>query len=729
MNIKKHIALFAVLLCAAVNADGQYSFKAVIKDKATHTRLAGVVVADHAGHGSATDDSGRVVVSGLAAGAATFTFQYLGYVTDSIAITMPDDREHEVLLAADEGALEEVVVVAATRTNEKIENSPTKVEVLGLEEMGEENTIRPANIASILGDVSGVQIQQSSAVSGNMNVRIQGLNGQYTQILRDGMPLYDGLSGGFGILQIPPLDLRQIELIKGSASTLYGGGAIAGLINLVSKRPGNKQEAVFTLNATTLNEQDVNAYVAKRYKKVGYTLFAGYIHQGAVDVNNDGFSDVPQLGSFTLHPRLLFYLNDKTTVIAGYNGTYEQRKGGDMQVLNNQPDSTHRYYEQNSTQRHTGELILERTLGATGAKFTLKGSASSFYKDVTTNTSIFKGNQLNYYGEASVFVPQGRNSIVAGINTTGDDFKKQPGTDSIALPDYSNNILGAFAQYTLHLGERTTIEGGLRADHTSHYGDFVLPRLTFFHRFSDQWAMRAGAGLGYKTPNPLTVQVIDYAIQDLRPLPAGMAAERSGGYNLEGNFKKDITHDVSLFVNHAFFLTQVADPVVATQLTDGSVVFGNAGKEINTMGFDTYVKLVVKGVELYLGYTYTDAQRTYLAQNQFVPLTPRNRAAFTAVKEFTDKWRIGLEGSYTGSQYRDNDSKTPGYMFAAVMLERKIGKMYSIVLNCENLFDYRQTKYEQIYYGSRISPTFKPLWAPIDGRVVNLAVRIMPFNK
>jgi len=128
-----------------------------------------------------------------------------------------------------------VVVVSTTRSNDRIENATTKVEVLGLEEMNEESTIKPGNIASILGDVSGVQIQQSSATSGNANVRIQGLDGRYTQIIRDGMPLYGGYSGGFGILSIPPLDLRQIELIKGSSSTLYGGGAIGGLINLVSK--------------------------------------------------------------------------------------------------------------------------------------------------------------------------------------------------------------------------------------------------------------------------------------------------------------------------------------------------------------------------------------------------------------------------------------------------------------------------------------------------------------
>src|SRR5690606_37458261 len=120
----------------------------------------------------------------------------------------------------------EVIVVSSTRNNQRIENSPLKVEVLGHEEMDEESAIKPAGIASILGDVSGVQIQQSSAINGNANIRIQGLDGRYTQILKDGMPLYDGFSGGFGILSIPPLDLKQVELIKGFASTLYGGGAI-----------------------------------------------------------------------------------------------------------------------------------------------------------------------------------------------------------------------------------------------------------------------------------------------------------------------------------------------------------------------------------------------------------------------------------------------------------------------------------------------------------------------
>ncbi len=723
----KYSVAVIFIFCFLPLAKAQYAFRAVVKDKDKHP-IPGVIVADKHGHGAATNDSGRVIIANVNITPDTFYFTFVGYQSDSVIADMHNDRWHEVTLSEGGKELEEVIFVSSTRTNERIENAPVKVEVLGKEELDEENTIRPANIASILGDVSGVQIQQSSATSGNTNVRIQGLNGQYTQILRDGMPLYDGFSGGFGILQIPPLDLRQVELIKGSASTLYGGGAIAGLINLISKRPTNEQEAIFTINATTLQEQDVNVYFAKRSKKFGYTLFAAYDHQNAVDVNGDGFSDAPQLSTFNIHPRLFFYPDEKTTLTVGYNGTFERRYGGDLQVINGLPDSTHQYYEKDLTHRNTGELIFERALPGL-VKLTVKGSVSSFDRNISTNIDEINGNQLNYYSEASVFIPQKNNSIVAGINATGNNFKKLAGTDSIALNEFQDNVIGAFAQYTLHLPAQTTLEAGLRGDHTDHYGNFILPRIALFHRFNDRWAMRAGAGLGYKIPNPLEVQIIDYPTQDLQPLPTNIKAETSTGYNLEGNFKKDLGNDINLFINHAFFLTQIANPIVATQLADQRVVFSNGDKQVSTMGFDTYVKLTIKALELYLGYTYTDAERKYLQQNQFLPLTPRNRFAFTAVKPFAEKWRVGLEGSYVGSEYRDGDINTQPYFLAAVMVERKIGKKFTVVLNCENLLDYRQTKFEQIYTGPVTDPTFKPLWAPIDGRVVNLSVRIRPFNK
>ena len=170
--------------------------------------------------------------------------------------------------------------------------------------MQEESGIKPAGIASILGDISGVQIQQTSAISGNSNVRIQGLDGRYTQILKDGMPLFDGFSGGLGVLNIPPLDLQQVEIIKGSASTLYGGGAIGGLVNIISRKPTTKQELTALANYSTLSEKNLNLYASKKYNFLGYTFFAGYTSQNAKDINKDGFSDVPEINSVVVHPKL-----------------------------------------------------------------------------------------------------------------------------------------------------------------------------------------------------------------------------------------------------------------------------------------------------------------------------------------------------------------------------------------------------------------------------------------
>jgi outer membrane receptor for ferrienterochelin and colicins len=632
-----------------------------------------------------------------------------------------NDSIQIVYLDKGEGELEEVTIISSSRNNEKMENSPLKIEVLGKEELSEEAGIKPGNIASILGDVSGVQIQQSSATSGNSNVRIQGLDGRYTQILRDGMPLYDGFSGGFGIMTIPPLDLQQIEMVKGSASTLYGGGAIGGLVNLISKKPTLQQEADVLINYTTLKEFNVNAYLAKRNKKWGYTLFTGYNNQRAVDVDKDGLSDLPNANSFIIHPRLFYYPSENTIIMLGYTGTFDQRKGGDMKVIGNSSDSLHQYYEHNKTERHTGEYSIEHFY-SNNSKLTVKGNMSNFNRNTETNIYELKGNQTSYYSEASLYKPFGKSNLVAGINIVGDDYKtKSP--DSATLKSYSNFTIGAFAQFSWHIKDNTILETGLRADQHNTYGTFVLPRIALFHRFSEQWATRLGFGMGYKVPNPLMQQTIEYNIIDILPLNSGLKPEVSYGYNAEVNYKKEWNNHTTLFINQAFFLTQVDHPIVFEEDANNKIYLINESKPLLSMGSDTYIKLKIKSWELYAGYTYTDTRRTYLSANTFIPLTPRNRMAFVVVREIEKKWRFGLEGSLMGHQYRYDGTTTPSYFFMALMLQRNLNKHFSIVLNGENLLDYRMSKVEPIYTGSISNPMFKPLWAPIDGRVINLSLR------
>jgi outer membrane receptor for ferrienterochelin and colicins len=716
---KRIFTLIFILKIGTISAQNNLSIKVV--DAETQIPIVSATI----------NQDGKNVIITDSSGIATFvlnqnkkiTITAIGYESREIIINNAvAQKVYPIALSQLKKSLEEVTVVSSTRSDQNIEKAPIKIEILDAEEMKEESTVKPATVLGIIGDVSGVQIQQVSAVSGNSNVRIQGLDGRYTQILRDGLPLYEGYSGGFGLMSIPPLDLKQVELIKGSASTLYGAGAIGGLVNLISKKPTTKQEGVFTINQTTLKESNINGFLSKRYKKFGYTFYAGATNQSAVDVNNDGFSDVSRTSSFVVHPRLFFYPDNKTTITAGFTSTNESRLGGDMKVIENNSDSIHQFFEKNKILRNSAELIAERNLTSKN-KFVLKGSLSDFKRGITTHEYNFNAGQLDYFSEASILINQKNHNWVGGVNFSGNQFKKISG-DSAYINKVNNNTVGAFLQYAYKFKSNTTVEMGLRNDYHMTYGNFVLPRVSFFHQLNSKWGTRAGFGAGYKIPDALAPQINDYAIINILPIGTAVKPERSYGYNAEVNYKAKWGEENSIFINHAFFLTQLNSPVIATEQSNGTVSFSNASKPIVTKGFDTYIKLKLEDWELYAGFTFTIAERKYLSENQFVPLTPKYRMSYMLTREWEGKARFCVESSFNGYQYRQDYTKTPSYLFMAAMIDYTIAKQCHLVLNCENILDYRQSGKEALYTGSISNPQFKALWAPIDGRVVNLCLRL-----
>jgi outer membrane receptor protein involved in Fe transport len=238
MPFKKSFLLFGLLWLLPVFAFSQHTVIFTVADSASGEKLQGVsVVIAGTLKGGSTDSSGKLVLNNIPAGRQTFTLSVIGYAGKTMSLNFPLAAPAVSVLLLKEAEKMEEVIISSSRTDSRIENTPTRVEVLGAEEVEEEGGVKPAHVASLLGDVAGIQSQQTSAVTGSTDLRIQGLPGDYTQILRDGIPLFGGYAGSFSILQIPPLDLKQIEIVKGASSTLYGGGAIAGMINIISKKP------------------------------------------------------------------------------------------------------------------------------------------------------------------------------------------------------------------------------------------------------------------------------------------------------------------------------------------------------------------------------------------------------------------------------------------------------------------------------------------------------------
>ena len=554
-------------------------------------------------------------------------------------------------------------------------------------------------------------------------MRIQGLQGKYTQILRDGMPLFGGYSGSFGILQVPPLDLQQIELVKGAASTLYGGGAIAGMLNLVSKKPKlGKPEASVTLNRSTLNENNVNLFFSGRNQKQGYTVYAGGTYQQPVDVNKDGFSDVPSVKTVCLHPRFFMYGTKGTTVTIGYTLNYEDRNGGDMNVLTKAPGSDGKFFIQNKSWRNTIDVMWDKKISET-AQFTAKFNTGFYRRDIFTNSFNLGGDQQNWYSELAYSQKINRHQYVAGLNFTGDKFKINTPANSI-LPKENNATLGVFMQDDWKLNNQFTVQAGLRLDKHNQYGAFFLPRLSFMYKPTQQLTFRAGGGMGYKTPTLFNAEIDERNYRYIHGYVSGITPENSHGANFDVNYKTHF-NGWQMTLNQTFFYTRINNPILLNAMPTiwnmPVYMYDNEKQPVETEGLETYIQLSKEQLELYLGYVYTNAKRNYNPYYPNMPLIASNKFASVIAYEFSSKFRAGIEASYTGKQYLDNGKTTKPYFFTAMMLRYNLGKA-SVVLNGENLFDFRQNKTEPVVFPPFNNPVFPEIWAPLDGRVINLSV-------
>ena len=255
--------------------------------------------------------------------------------------------------SAQEEEVEEITV-NATRSRRSFEEQPTRVEVLGGEEINEKAYMKPGDIRMLRNESTGIYVQQTSATSFNSSIRIQGLAGKYTQILRDGMPLYGGYSGGLSLLQIAPLDLQQVEVIKGSNSTLYGAGAIAGLVNLVTRRPASEPENSLLLNGTTSSGIDASGFFSRGKDTIGSTLFASYNTSDAYDPADNGLSAIPEFERWTFSPRI-FIEGENSELTFGVSAVMEDRLGGDMNYIKGNK-AVPAYFEKSETARYSSQF-------------------------------------------------------------------------------------------------------------------------------------------------------------------------------------------------------------------------------------------------------------------------------------------------------------------------------------------------------------------------------------
>lgn len=717
--MNKIILLIAALVCTTISF-GQNIIKVKVIDAETKEPLPNIsIISKGADPGYASDNLGEAKIL-LAPGKRILQFSHVGYETNEVVVEIPFKDSLLLVEMQPKEEEEEEVVIQSTRSSRTIRDIPTRVEFIAGEELDEKANMKPGDIRMVLTESTGIQTQQTSATSANSSIRIQGLDGRYTQLLKDGFPLYAGMSSGLGLLQTPPLDMKQFEVIKGSASTLYGGGAIAGLVNLISKTPQQERELKFHLDATSAGGLNTSGFYGEKYGKTGVTVFASRNSNAPYDPADIGLTAIPKFERYTINPKFFAYFNDKATLSVGVNITHEDRTGGDIDYIKkNKPSG---FYENNNTDRYSSQVKFEYQFNRKN-HLTIKNSVSRFQRVITLPGYVFNGRQDASFSELTYVSTGEKMEWITGINLVTDNFKERQLT-ATPIRDYKQSTAGLFIQNNWKLSELFQLETGIRADNVKDYGFVLLPRFSALIRFSPKLSSRIGGGLGYKTPSVFTEESERLQYRDVLPIDDNVnKLERSYGVSADINYKtKFADGEVSFSINHLFFYTRITDPLLL-QPAGGVYRFNNVNGHFDSRGMETNVKLGYADFKLFLGYTFTEANLHQGNSEIENFLTPRHRLNSVLMYEVEDKWKLGLEAYYFSKQQLSDGTTGRTYWITGFMAE-KLWEKFSVYINFENFLDARQTRYESIYTGSITNPVFRDIYAPLDGFVVNGGIKL-----
>ncbi len=700
------------------------TFEAVLFEEETNEPLIGATVLfERTGQGNVSDIEGKVTIENIPVGKHEVNISFLGFQTIDTILNISENNSFCKFFLHEANEELEEIIIHATRSTRTIKNLPTRVEFIGLEELGEKAIMNSSNISLVLRESSGVQIQQTSLSSGNSSVRIQGLDGRYTQLLKDGFPLYGGFSGGLSLMQIPPLDLQQFEIIKGSSSTLYGGGAIAGLVNMVSKTPEDEPNLEIMLTQTQALGSTANTFYSQRNGKIGYTFYGSGHYQSAYDPDGDDFTNLPETRSVSFNPKFFYYPNDNSQLWIGLNGTYDNRLGGDLTKIKDRETGIHQFSEENTSTRLSTQAVYEKKMKKKGF-LQIKNSISYFDRKLISTELDFSGNQWNSFTEVNYSFEKNKSAWIIGANIYTDDFEE---LDSTNPRNQQNLTIGAFGNNTTDFSEKLILESGFRTDYSPDWGFFALPRVSLLWKVTEKLTSRIGGGLGYKIPDIFTEEASQLNFQNVLPIDKdNINAERSYGLNFDLNYRGTIADKITFSVNQLFYLTSIDNALILNSQPNGKFQFENAEGNVLSKGFETNIKFTYHDFRLFLNYAFINATLNYLPNNPQKPLTAKHNAGSVLMYE-NEKWRIGYEAYYTGKQLLSDGSSTDDFVIMGLLIQKHFD-WGSPFINFENFTDRRQARFSSEVSPPHENPIFNEIYAPTDGFIFSAGVVLRPFG-
>lgn len=493
--------------------------------------------------GCLTDESGHFYLKNLPEGELTIVFSMMGYETEKRTVTLRRDTLIEMNVAiAETSFMIDNVVVTANKYETKQREVATIVNVIPplIIESTTSNSM-----ADVLNFQTGLRVEETCSNCGVPQIRINGLEGQYTQILMDSRPIFSSLASVYGLEQLPAGMVDRIEVIRGGGSALYGANAIAGVVNIITKEPSRNSfnisnTSAFTQTGTYDINTNMNASVVSENQKAGLFLFGVQRNRQQYDRDNDGYSDIPHLNSTTVGFRSYFKTSDYSKITAEYHHTTEFRRGG---------------YGIDSLQPHESPLTeqLKHHIDAATAKWDMYTADNKHFVSVYTSfqhiarDSYFGTNyNPNAYGKStdivSVTGAQYRFSYPCGIMnadlSAGAEYSYNQLRDQIL--GYDRNTLqrvhlgGGYVQNEWKNKQWSILVGGRLEQHSLLDKPVFSPRANIRYTPIEPIILRLSYASGYRAP-----QIYE---EDLH---VGAVGGEVSLISLDENLKPEYSHSIS----------------------------------------------------------------------------------------------------------------------------------------------------------------------------------------
>ncbi len=657
-----------------------------------------------------TDLAGGVRLT-LPVGGHLLVASRIGYGPDSARIRVgPDSTSQVTLTLASVGVeLEELVVVSSARVERHLDEEPVRVEVLGGEDVAEKTQMRPADLTRLLTEMVGVRMQPTGGALGSTRLRLQGLKGQYSAIVADGLPIYGAEPGGLAVLQLAPLDLKQAEVIKGPATAFYGASALGGVLNLISKRPGDDRRTL-VLNRTSRGGTDGLYWGGERLSPTaGVTLFADGHHQELRDISGDDWADYPRFTRFSLLPRLYLDQPNGDQLFATLGARAEDRTGGSLTPGN---------YRESLESRHLDAGLIYRRALAGDDRLTVRASGMIEREDRKFGGAPERNRRHTLLGEVSWSARRGAVDWVVGGAWQDDGLTAR----DVAGVSYDYSVPAGFAQLGLKLAAALSTSLAGRCDVHQIYGTFCSPRAALLLKPASDLSLRASAGLGFFGPTPITEETDAIGLGSV--VFPHLSAERARTASLDGHWQHG-AFEVSATVSRS----RITGPVRLDSIPGdpaGRLRFANATGPTDVWAgelFGVYAHAPIV-LTLFYGYLHSTEEDPAGGRRESA-LTPRHAAGADLAWEApaTGTW-IALEAFYTGRQALEDDptrTRSVPYLSAELLAAQRIGPIW-LFGTLDNIGGYRITRSGPLLLPAPAAGgrrTITP-WGPVEGRSVAL---------